>query len=86
MGFWLAVAVSSVILAAISARLLYLSRKPGPAGAGLQSLDEEQRARAREEMHRQLGSPDGAFELTGTCYAARVSTDARSAPVPTSVT
>ena len=63
-----------------------LDRQVGPAGAWLQSLDEEQRARAREEMHRQLGSPDGAFELTGTCYAARVSTDARSAPVPTSVT
>jgi SAM-dependent methyltransferase len=58
----------------------------GPAGAWLQSMDDEQRVRARDEMRRQLGSPDGAFSLTGRCYAARVSTDARSAPVPTSDT
>jgi SAM-dependent methyltransferase len=63
-----------------------LSRQVGPAGAWLAALDDEQRARAREEMHRQLGSPTGAFTLTGRCYAARVSTEARSAPVPTSVT
>lgn len=63
-----------------------LSRQVGPAGAWLAALDDEQRARAHEEMRRQLGSPDGAFELTGRCYAARVSTDARSAPVPTSDT
>jgi SAM-dependent methyltransferase len=63
-----------------------LSLQVGPAGAWLKSLDDEQRERARDEMFRQLGSPDGAFELTGRCYAARVSTEARSAPVPTSVT
>jgi len=63
-----------------------LERQVGPAGAWLASLSDEQRARAREEMHRQLGSPSGTFSLTGRCYAARVSTDARSAPVPTSVT
>jgi ubiquinone/menaquinone biosynthesis C-methylase UbiE len=63
-----------------------LSGRVGPAGAWLQSLDDEQLARAREELHRQLGSPNGGFELTGRCYAARVSTEARSAPVPTSVT
>ena len=63
-----------------------LSQQVGPAGAWLHSLDADQRERAHEEMHRQLGSPDGAFELTGRCYAARVSTDARSAPVPTSDT
>jgi SAM-dependent methyltransferase len=63
-----------------------LERQVGPAGAWLHGLDEGQRGRARDEMFRQLGSPGGAFELTGRCYAARVSTDARSAPVPTSVT
>ena len=63
-----------------------LSRQVGPAGAWLASLDEERRARAHEELFERLGSPDGAFALTGRCYAARVSTDARSAPVPTSVT
>lgn len=58
----------------------------GPAGAWLQAMDDAKRAEAREEMYRQLGSPDGTFALTGRCYAARVSTDARSAPVPTSDT
>lgn len=57
--------------------------KVGPAGAWLASMDDDQRARARDEMRTQLGSPDGPFTLTGRCYAARVSTDARSAPVPT---
>ena len=63
-----------------------LSRQVGPAGAWLVALSDDQRAQAHEEMHRQLGSPGGAFSLSGRCYAARVSTDARSAPVPTSVT
>jgi SAM-dependent methyltransferase len=63
-----------------------LERQVGPAGAWLAALSDEQRAQARDEMHRQLGSPSGAFSLNGRCYAARVSTDARSAPVPTSVT
>jgi SAM-dependent methyltransferase len=63
-----------------------MSRRVGPAGAWVAALDDERRAHARDEMHRQLGSPNGAFELTGRCYAARVSTDARSAPVPTSDT
>jgi SAM-dependent methyltransferase len=63
-----------------------LSRQVGPAGAWLAALSDEQRERAWEEMHAQLGSPSGAFELAGRCYAARVRTDARSAPVPTSVT
>jgi SAM-dependent methyltransferase len=58
----------------------------GPAGAWLASMDDEQQARARDEMRAQLGDPSGAFSLTGRCYAARVSTDARSAPVPTSET
>jgi SAM-dependent methyltransferase len=63
-----------------------LSRQVGPAGAWLAALPDDLRAKARDEMHRQLGSPSGAFSLTGRCYAARVSTDARSAPVPTSAT
>jgi SAM-dependent methyltransferase len=63
-----------------------LDRQVGPAGAWLTSLDGEQRDRAREELFAQLGSPSGAFSLSGRCYAARVSTEARSAPVPTSVT
>jgi SAM-dependent methyltransferase len=63
-----------------------LTRQVGPAGAWLASLPDDQRDHAHGELHRQLGSPNGAFELTGRCYAARVSTDARSAPVPTSVT
>src|SRR5947209_7965161 len=63
-----------------------LGSQVGPAGAWLAALDDEQQRRAREEMHRQLGSPGGPFTLSGICYAARVSTDARSAPVPTSVT
>jgi len=63
-----------------------LSGQVGPAGAWLAALDEQQRAAAHAEMFRQLGSPDGAFELTGRCYAARVSTEARSAPVPRSDT
>jgi SAM-dependent methyltransferase len=63
-----------------------LAGQVGPAGAWLKALDEEQLAFVREEMHRQLGSPAAAFTLDARCYAARVSTEARSAPVPTSVT
>jgi SAM-dependent methyltransferase len=63
-----------------------LSRQVGPEGAWLASLGDDERARAHDELHAQLGSPSGTFTLTGRCYAARVSTDARSAPVPTSVT
>lgn len=63
-----------------------LERQVGPAGAWLAALDAERRALAHEELFRQLGSPSGAFSLSGRCYAARVSTEARSAPVPTSVT
>jgi SAM-dependent methyltransferase len=63
-----------------------LSQQVGPAGAWLAALSDEQRERARAELHSELGSPSGAFELSGRAYAARVRTDARSAPVPTSVT
>ena len=43
----------------------------GPAGAWAKSLDDEQRAAAREEMYRQVGSPSGAFTLTGRAWAVR---------------
>jgi ubiquinone/menaquinone biosynthesis C-methylase UbiE len=43
----------------------------GPAGVWAKSLDEEQRAEAREEMYRQVGSPSGAFTLTGRAWAVR---------------
>jgi SAM-dependent methyltransferase len=48
-----------------------LTLQVGPAGAWLHGLGEEQRALARDEMFRQLGSPDGPFELHGRAYAAR---------------
>jgi SAM-dependent methyltransferase len=48
-----------------------LDSQVGPAGAWLKSLDDEMRELARVELHRQLGSPDGSFSLTGRCYAAR---------------
>ena len=47
-----------------------LSRQVGPAGAWLHGLDDHQRARAHGELHRQLGSPSGAFELRGRAFAA----------------
>jgi len=43
----------------------------GPAGVWAKSLDDEQRAVAREEMYRQVGSPSGAFTLTGRAWAVR---------------
>ena len=48
-----------------------LSGQVGPAGAWLQALDGERRAVAHDEMFRQLGSPEGAFELSGRAYAVR---------------
>jgi len=48
-----------------------LSLQVGPAGAWLSSLDDERRAQAHDELHRQLGSPGGAFELHGRAYGAR---------------
>jgi SAM-dependent methyltransferase len=44
----------------------------GPAGAWVASLDEPERAAAREELHRQVGEPDGRFTLTGRAWAVRV--------------
>ena len=49
-----------------------LSRQVGPAGAWLSALDDDQRARAHDELRTQLGSPDGAFELRGRAFAAKV--------------
>lgn len=47
-----------------------LARQVGPAGAWLSSLDEEQTARAHDELHSRLGSPSGPFELRARAYAA----------------
>lgn len=41
----------------------------GPIGVWLQSLTGEQRAAARDELFRELGSPAATFTLTGRCYA-----------------
>jgi SAM-dependent methyltransferase len=49
-----------------------MDRGVGPAGQWLVSLDPEQRARAREELSRQLGSPAGPFELKARAFAAAV--------------
>jgi hypothetical protein len=43
----------------------------GPAGVWAKSLDDAQRAAAKEELHRQVGSPSGAFTLTGRAWAVR---------------
>ncbi len=44
----------------------------GPAGAWAASLDDDGRARAREEIARQLGEPQGAFTLAGRAWAAKI--------------
>jgi ubiquinone/menaquinone biosynthesis C-methylase UbiE len=43
----------------------------GPAGAWVKTLDDETRAKAREELHRQVGEPPGAFTLHGRAWATR---------------
>ena len=43
----------------------------GPAGAWLKALDDETRAKARDELHRQVGEPSGAFTLHGRAWATR---------------
>jgi ubiquinone/menaquinone biosynthesis C-methylase UbiE len=43
----------------------------GPAGVWASSLDGDERERARAELHRQLGAPEGPFDLTGRAWAAR---------------
>src|SRR3954447_12207622 len=50
-----------------------LSQGVGPAGTWLNRLDEQRRAFAHDELHRQLGSPSGPFELHARGYGARAS-------------
>lgn len=47
-----------------------LQRGVGPAGHWIASLDAEAHERAHDELHRQLGSPAGAFELRARAFAA----------------
>jgi SAM-dependent methyltransferase len=49
-----------------------LQRGVGPAGHWIASLDAETHERAHDELHRQLGSPTGAFELNARAFAAAV--------------
>jgi SAM-dependent methyltransferase len=49
-----------------------LDRGVGPAGQWVASLDADGRKRARAELHRQLGSPEGPFELGARAFAAVV--------------
>jgi SAM-dependent methyltransferase len=49
-----------------------MDRGVGPAGQWVASLDAEQRERAYEELSRQLGSPEGPFELQARAFAAAV--------------
>jgi SAM-dependent methyltransferase len=49
-----------------------MSRRVGPAGHWLASLDTDEQERAYEELFRQLGSPDGPFELKARAFAAAV--------------
>jgi ubiquinone/menaquinone biosynthesis C-methylase UbiE len=43
----------------------------GPAGVWVLSLDADTRDRAYEELHRQVGEPDGPFALAGRAWAVR---------------
>jgi SAM-dependent methyltransferase len=49
-----------------------MGRGVGPAGQWLAALDADARERAHEELHRQLGSPSGPFELAARAYAVAV--------------
>lgn len=49
-----------------------MDRGVGPAGQWLASLDAQARERAREELFRQLGSPEGPFELAARAFAVAV--------------
>jgi SAM-dependent methyltransferase len=49
-----------------------MDRGVGPAGQWLVSLDPEQRERVHKELFRQLGSPQGPFELKARAFAAAV--------------
>jgi SAM-dependent methyltransferase len=48
-----------------------LGRGAGPAGQWFAALDAETRERAHDELFRQVGSPDGPFELEARAYAAK---------------
>lgn len=49
-----------------------LDRGVGPAGQWLAALDAEQRELAHAELYRELGSPEGPFELNARAFAAAV--------------
>jgi len=49
-----------------------MDRGVGPAGQWLASLDSDKRGRAHAELFRELGSPQGAFELKARAFAAAV--------------
>jgi hypothetical protein len=49
-----------------------LGRGAGPAGQWFASLGPDERERAHAELHRQIGSPDGSFELRARAYAGAV--------------
>jgi hypothetical protein len=49
-----------------------MDRGVGPAGQWLASLDAHARERGGEELFRQLGSPDGPFELNARAFAVAV--------------
>ena len=49
-----------------------MGRGVGPAGQWVASLDAEARERAYAELCRELGSPEGAFELKARAFAAAV--------------
>jgi Methyltransferase domain len=49
-----------------------LGRGAGPAGHWFAALDDDARERARPELFRQLGRPNGPFELAARAFAAAV--------------
>jgi SAM-dependent methyltransferase len=49
-----------------------LGRGAGPAGQWFASLDAQARERAHDELFREVGSPDGPFELAARAYAGAV--------------
>jgi SAM-dependent methyltransferase len=49
-----------------------MGRGVGPAGQWIASLGEDARERAHEELFRQLGSPQGPFELAARAFAVAV--------------
>jgi SAM-dependent methyltransferase len=49
-----------------------MDRGVGPAGQWLASLDAGQREQAHAELFRELGSPEGPFELQARAFAAAV--------------